>query len=273
MKLAITSDNHFDVNKIDLTEIIPRQAEYLLQQQVRYYFITGDLFNNFEQSLDYVEQLQQSLADNCAVYFIAGNHDMISGITYAELEQANLNRHYLHHRHLTIPTKNFTVIGNNGWYDYSFSDSLARKKTDELNKWKQTYWVDQKIDSPLFDQERMTTVIQQVRMDLQQVPSHNHILFLTHFVPQRNFIFEQLDHPRWQIINAFMGSQQLGKLLEQYQVRYVAFGHLHTRQLPQTINNVTYLHRPLGYGLRRLFEWQQPDFLTEWQQTLTYLEI
>lgn len=53
MKLSISSDNHFDVNRIDLDSIIPLQAEYLVQKNIDYYFITGDLFNNFEESVNY----------------------------------------------------------------------------------------------------------------------------------------------------------------------------------------------------------------------------
>lgn len=274
MKLAISSDNHFDVNRIDLDSIIPLQAEYLVQKNIDYYFITGDLFNNFEESVNYVERLQQEVGSTTKVYFIAGNHDMLNGVTYQELERTNLHPQYLHHRTLRIPEKHLSIIGNNGWYDYSFFDQLSKKTAPEINHWKQSFWVDQKIDSPLNDQERMKIVLKQVTADFQTAKeNHDKIVFLTHFVPQQNFIFDQLDHPRWQIVNALLGSKHLGELIEQYPVQYVAFGHLHIRNFPQTIANTTYIHQPLGYGVRRAFEWQQPDFLTEWQRTLKVLVI
>ncbi|WP_125766783.1 metallophosphoesterase [Lapidilactobacillus wuchangensis] len=276
MNIAISSDNHFDINKAATSKIVFLQASYLKQLAIDYYFITGDLFNNFEQTINYVEQLQREVGSVPKIYFIAGNHDMLNGVTYAELERPNLHPQYLHHRILQIPHKNLSVVGNNGWYDYSFSDQIGdnQKSTAEILRWKQSFWVDQKIDSPISDQERMQNVLQQVETDFKQVTrQHEKVLFLTHFVPHQNFIFDQLDHPRWQTINAFLGSKHLGDLIEKYPVQYAAFGHLHIRHLPQTIANTTYIHQPLGYGVRRAFEWQQTDFLTEWQRTLKILVV
>ncbi|WP_411556648.1 hypothetical protein [Pediococcus pentosaceus] len=39
MKIAATSDNHFDVNKIDENQMAQNQAEYLLKQHVGVYLI------------------------------------------------------------------------------------------------------------------------------------------------------------------------------------------------------------------------------------------
>lgn len=274
MFIGISSDNHFDINHVNLNELIPQQAEYLHQRNISYYLITGDLFNNFEQSIDYVERLQQATSKTIKICFIAGNHDMLNGVTYQELEQPNLHPQYLHHRILRLPEGRLSIIGNNGWYDYSFVDHLVKKTPTEISHWKQSFWVDQKIDSPLTDQERMKLVLQQVDNDFQIATNrHDRIIFITHFVPHQNFIFDQLDHPRWQIINGFLGSRKLGDLTEKYAIEYTAFGHLHTRNMPQTIANTTYIHQPLGYGIKRAFEWQQTDFLTEWQQTLQILQI
>lgn len=275
MKIAMSSDNHFDVNHVDLPEMIPRQAEYLIKNHISYYFMTGDLFNDFSKSIDYCEQLQAACAGLCHVYFIAGNHDMLNGVSYNELENTELHPQYLHHRILQIPNSPWCVVGNNGWYDYSLtSPELTHLSNSQLNNWKQHFWVDQRIDSPLSDQERMDRVLSQVDQDLKSSKkTGQQILFLTHFVPQQNYIFYQLDHSRWQIINAFLGSRRLTAILEKYHVQYAAFGHLHIRQSPQTINNITYLHKPLGYGLKRLFEWQQSDFFIEWYRTLITLKI
>lgn len=224
MYLAISSDNHFDINRAQLAEIIPQQAQFLANQKIAYYFVTGDLFNRFDQTLDYVERLQQALGQTTKVYFIAGNHDMLNGVTYQELEQPQLHPQYLHHRILKIPQHHLSIVGNNGWYDYSFSDRLGEKSIKEIAHWKQNFWVDQKIDSPLSDQERMQNVLRQVATDFTTAAKrHDKIIFLTHFVPQQNFIFDQLDHPRWQIINAFLGSKKLGQLIEDYSVQYADF--------------------------------------------------
>ena len=103
MKIAISSDNHFDVNHVNLTEVIPQQAEYLIENNIAYYFITGDLFNDFSRSIDYCERLQSAGNDLCQVYFIAGNPDMLNGVSFDELENTALHPQYLHHRILELP--------------------------------------------------------------------------------------------------------------------------------------------------------------------------
>ncbi|KRM45229.1 hypothetical protein [Lentilactobacillus parafarraginis] len=58
VNVAFSSDNHFDINKVPLTETIRQQADYLRRHQIQYYLIAGDLFNSFTKSADYVRLLQ-----------------------------------------------------------------------------------------------------------------------------------------------------------------------------------------------------------------------
>ena len=48
MKIAISSDNHLDVNRQDPDEIVSLQANYLNKQNVEYYLFAGDMFNDFQ---------------------------------------------------------------------------------------------------------------------------------------------------------------------------------------------------------------------------------
>ncbi|WP_302176572.1 hypothetical protein [Limosilactobacillus ingluviei] len=43
MKIAISSDNHLDVNQVDPAQALAAQAKWLLEQQVGAYFFLGDL--------------------------------------------------------------------------------------------------------------------------------------------------------------------------------------------------------------------------------------
>ena len=276
MKIAISSDEHLDINRQDVTELVPRQAEFLQAAGVDYYLMTGDLFNDFTRSLAYVERLQRELAPRTQVYFVAGNHDMLAGVTYEELEQPELiGPNYLHRRVIHLPGTRVSLVGNNGWYDYSLADSLATARTPaEFARWKSAYWIDRRIKMPLSDQERMATVLTQTQADLARARvGGDQLLFLTHFVPRRDFIFDQLDHPRWQNVNGMLGSQKLGQLLADEQVERVAFGHLHTRHLPVTLAGTTYYHAPVGYGLRRLNEWREANFWQEWCRDLAVITL
>ncbi|KRL17177.1 hypothetical protein FD12_GL001965 [Lentilactobacillus rapi DSM 19907 = JCM 15042] len=50
IKIAASSDNHFDINKVDIDQIVEQQAAYLNENHVDYYLIAGDMFNDFEKA-------------------------------------------------------------------------------------------------------------------------------------------------------------------------------------------------------------------------------
>ncbi len=62
VKIAVTSDNHLDLNKVALADTIKQQATFLQDQGVDDYLIAGDLFNDFQKSVDYVQQLSAAVA-------------------------------------------------------------------------------------------------------------------------------------------------------------------------------------------------------------------
>jgi hypothetical protein len=63
MKIAVSVDNHLDVNKIPVSEAVARQAAYLTAQQAAGYFNAGDTFNDFTKSV----ALLSRFASACAV--------------------------------------------------------------------------------------------------------------------------------------------------------------------------------------------------------------
>lgn len=117
-KIAISSDNHLDVNRVAPTEVLGYQAQWLPARQIDYYLYAGDLFNDFAKTNRYFEKLQAAIPKT-KVYYIAGNHDMLktSAATIAQFASPQ----YLHNRWVDLPNSDWRVIANNGWYDYSFS--------------------------------------------------------------------------------------------------------------------------------------------------------
>lgn len=104
MKIAISSDNHLDVNRQDPDEIVSLQANYLNKQNVEYYLFAGDMFNDFQKTKNYLEKLNTLITGKA--YFIAGNHDMLKNITFEELESNNISDFYLHNTYIDIPNTN-----------------------------------------------------------------------------------------------------------------------------------------------------------------------
>lgn len=279
VRIAISSDNHLDVNQVDPAAALAMQAQYLQDHSVQYYFYAGDLFNDFTQTRQYMTDLQHRLADRVHVYYIAGNHDLLQYASYDQIEHLSAPG-YLHRHYVDLPGTNWRMIGNNGWYDYSFStyrdDSIA------VRQWKRVYWLDSEIEQPGDDQERMNNVLSQVTAQLAAAKdAGKRVLFLTHFAPRHELLAPRpagVNTPRrerfYQMITAMMGSDRLGDLLESTgNVKYAFYGHLHGIHPPLEHNGVTYLNQAVGVRNKRINEWQQDDFTAQWKSSLRILDL
>ena len=163
VRIAISSDNHLDVNQVDPGAALTMQADYLHAHGVGYYFFGGDLFNDFTRTRQYMADLRDHLAGTTRVYYVAGNHDLLQHAPY-DLVEGLTAPGYLHNRYVDLPGTAWRVVGNNGWYDYSFS--AYRDDPMAVQQWKRVYWLDSEVDQPGGDQDRMATVLDQVRSQL-----------------------------------------------------------------------------------------------------------
>lgn len=276
IKVATTSDNHLDVNKLDIDTVLQAQAQYLVAQKIDYYLIAGDQFNDFTKTQDYVAKMQQIVGKAVKIYFIAGNHEMVNGFTYPEL-QLPIEPAYLHQKFVDIPGTNYRIIGNNGWYDYTYASPLTAQKAKtaaDFSRWRNAYWIDGGIQGRADDLRLMQQVLNVVHQQFMLAKQeHKEVIFITHFVPQQAYIFYTPDRTYWNMATALMGSQRLGDLIQAYQIEHVIFGHLHLRQKPKTLMGVTYHTAPVGYGLKRINEWSSSNFMQEWQKTLQIIQI
>lgn len=71
VKVAMVSDLHFDINKVDPEQALVDQSQWLKTNQIGVYLIAGDLFNHFDRSLSFAERLQK-MTPHTVVKFIAG---------------------------------------------------------------------------------------------------------------------------------------------------------------------------------------------------------
>ncbi|MBD5806501.1 metallophosphoesterase [Limosilactobacillus walteri] len=267
MKIAISSDLHLDLNHANVVDVITQQAHYLTTEKINYYFFLGDMFNDFAKTQEYFKQLQQQLSVT-QVYYLAGNHDMLKNITYDQLEGMR-DSCYLHNQFIDLPETNWRIIGNNGWYDYSFSQYEA--SPDEVARWKKAYWIDRNIPQPMSDQERMALVLKQVRQQLLDAQiSGKRVIFMTHFAPAATTLpqgvaVEGRRQRMWEMTMAMMGSQNLGDLLAEFpMVRQVFYGHLHYAPALITINGVDYLNSAVGVQRKGRQMWHGETLLDQW---------
>lgn len=204
---------------------------------------------------------------------------MLNNLSFSEAEHSHFLS-YIHNQFIDLPNSDWRIIGNNGWYDYSFStyhDQLKKVQT-----WKNVYWLDSSIDQPISDQERMATVIAQVKYQLDLAKDNNKsVLFLTHFAPRQELLAakpKEVNTPRrerfYQMVNAMMGSDRLGNLLEDSNiVRYVFYGHLHGIHPPLTRHGVTYLNQSVGVSNKRINEWQKDNLYDQWLTTTRVINL
>lgn len=277
--IAISSDNHLDVNQVDVQATMTAQAQWLLDHHIDYYFHGGDLFNNLTRTRQYFADLQTRLGTACQAFYIAGNHDLVANAPFETVEHLADPR-YLHNRFVDLGDSGYRMIGNNGWYDYSFS--RYRNDPQAVATWKRVYWIDSLIQQPMSDQERMQLVLTQVRQQLADARrAHQQVLFLTHFAPRHqllapkpSIITTDRQNRFYQMMNAMMGSDALGQLLEaDHNVAGVFYGHLHGIHPTQTINGLTYYHQAVGVKNKRHNEWQAATFIDQWRLTLRIIKL
>lgn len=278
IKIAISSDNHLDVNQVNIEQALTFQSNWLKKNKVDYYLFGGDLFNNFTKTERYFNELQK-LTPDTKIFYILGNHDMLNNISFDEIEHPR-SPLYIHNRSIDIPNTNWRIIGNNGWYDYSFSQYA--KQPTKVQTWKKVYWLDSSIDQPIDDQERMKNVLDQVKAQLSSAKAAGkRVIFLTHFAPRHELLAPKpaaVNTPRkerfYQMINAMMGSDQLGNLLEDSSiVKYAFYGHLHGIHPPLKQNNTIYYSQAVGVNNKRINEWQRDNFFDQWVATIRSIDV
>lgn len=273
IRVAFTSDNHFDVNKVAVQSTMRAQADYLLANGVQVYLIAGDLFNNFQRSEQFVVDLQAQLGKQTRVYWIAGNHDMVHGVSFDELETGHFDG-YLHNQSVDLPNSSWRLIGHNGWYDYQYAAQIPGTTSADFLQWKRAFWIDRAIKQPMSDPERAELMLTQLKAQFSAAQAaRKQVILMTHFVPKVDYLRFTDDNRFWNMANALMGTQRLGDLAEKYRVAKVLFGHLHVHPQPRQFNQTSYYDQAVGYGRPRLNEWQEATFMAEWQHDLKILDL
>lgn len=242
-KLAILSDLHVDINRLH-TRQLEQIADQLLEQGATHLHLAGDMANKVKKALAVVDFFASYLPTT----FHWGNHEM-ADLTEAEIE--NFDHPAFLNQAGTALSDDTVLVGYNGWYDYRYA---VEPDPERIRQLKELFWYDRMIQRTGTDPEIDHQLVQRLRTVLDQYQDKQ-IILATHFVPKREFIVYQTrqEFTRWNQLNAFLGSQELGELLDHYpNLKQVVFGHTHRRFPDLTLNGTIYSCRPLGY----YYEWQ-----------------
>lgn len=244
-KLAVVSDLHADINRFT-TEDLAQLLSVLKEKKADRLHFAGDLANKVEKAQAIVAYFEQYLPTT----FNWGNHEM-ADLTAAEIEDYP-NPAFLNQKALALNQKT-VLVGYNGWYDYRFSTLKDKEKIEAI---KRLYWYDRVIKREESDQKVDAQLQKRLKKLLDALKKADRkVILATHFVPKKEFIVYQTDPKlkRWNELNAFLGSEKLGELLDHYDnLEQVVFGHTHRRFDDKKINGTRYSCRPFGY----FFEWQ-----------------
>ncbi|QIL50037.1 phosphoesterase [Weissella coleopterorum] len=262
-KIIISSDNHIDVNRLEREMILDQQAQYLIDQKVDVYLMAGDWYNYFEKTLRFAEDLQDMIGPKTIVRFLAGNHEMGHGITFDELEQ-DLSPLYFHNKSLKLG--DLTLIGNNGWYDYSFAQGPQK---EQVSQFKNGFYYDGLIKQPMSDFERTTLSLNQIQQHLAATSVDQKVLMVQHFVPHNLDLSYPAKFPKWQMINGVMGSQRYVDLYRtDARIQQIIYGHAHLNLPMRQIRAGKYYNVSVGYRRAKAIEWTETTFFENWVKKL-----
>ena len=248
MKIGILSDIHVDLEGSDPQKLLQGIVEAIKEHNVAIMIIAGDVANDFEVTLRFLHQLEETAGVRCL--FVPGNHDIwnekhsdkTAWQTYHGLEKftGNLARGPVQ------LTDQWVVIGDLGWYDYSFGSpdyTIAEYDRMKINDrlWQdkiKAVWGKSTIEMHQYFYRKL-----EKQLDSYQ---HKRIILVTHVLPIIDFTVQPPDK-MWNYLNAFLGSRQYGELALKYAVKYSISGHVHYRRQIK-YENTTFICNCLNYA-------------------------
>jgi putative phosphoesterase len=234
MRIGILSDLHVDRNnpgqEISVQEAVSRVA---VEQGADLLLVAGDVSNDYELTIGVLREIEDRAGMPCL--FVPGNHDLWN-VEHPELNAWSIyEKLQAFERNLAAEpyriNEEWIVIGDAGWYDFSFGDS--RYGEDEFLKMErgQRVWKDKlyaRWDRSPIEMSRFFRL--KLRAQLERFKDRK-IVLATHVVPHPHFTVAT-PHPVWDYFNAFLGSRSYGDLIREFEssVRFAVSGHVHYRK-------------------------------------------
>ena len=276
MKIGMLSDIHVDLNGGQA--VINGLLAAMLRRDVEVMVIAGDVSSDYRVTLDSLEQLQER--SGIRIVFVPGNHDIWNEAhpeitawqAYRALERfpGNLT---------TGPQEiagGWRIIGDLGWYDYSFGGSQYSREDFDRMQIGERIWQDRikaiwdrhTLEMHRTFYEKLDDQLKRAEAGRVSDPHHRKIILVTHVLPRKEFTVQRPD-PEWVYLNAFLGSPEYGELALDHGVRYSICGHVHYRK-EVTVNGTRFICNCLGY----MDEWMwSRDPATEIDRAFLTLEL
>ena len=248
MKIGILSDIHVDINYSATDRVTSSIVKYIKENSLDIMIIAGDVASDYTLILDSLKEIEKDGGVTCL--FVPGNHDIWTE-NYPEktswdiYELLKTYSHNLANGVYKI-NKDWVVLGDLGWYDFSFGDN--KYSFDDFSKMKYgtRVWQDSikaVWEKPTLDVHRY--FIHKLEEQLEKFKKKN-IVVVTHVLPIKEFTV-QPPSPMWEYMNAFLGSKEYGDLILSYpNIKYAISGHVHYRKRKK-IKGTEFICNCLGY--------------------------
>ncbi len=273
MRIGLISDIHLDYNVIaDFTAAFARICG---EQRLDYLIFAGDTSDSPQKSLAFYSRLQSLVPTK--IRAIAGNHEQYCygepgagerAFDYAAAcrkryedllcdERFSLTRN-------PVLTKHWAVVGDTGWYDYTFDPAWPAVNLGRLARFERRGGVrgawrslcagrpDGALDVARTEQS-LRLLEDQLRA-VSESPAHKNkrLCAVTHMLPTKQLSRYKNLPLRIRHLN-YLGSERFSALYEKYGVTLSVSGHSHMRG-EILLRGVRYVNVSLGL----FFEWKQP---------------
>ncbi|MFS0577475.1 metallophosphoesterase [Sporosarcina sp. 179-K 3D1 HS] len=267
MKIAILSDIHEGLNrKKTQTDILDVIIRWIGIHSPEVFIISGDMTAKPEKALAHLNRLQNECPQT-KFLFVHGNHDIYAGDSihaYQTLLQFPGN---LGNGPVQL-TDDWVIIGDGGWYDYSFGMPEYTDEQFTIGTFKGFTWPDKQFANWQGTDIEVTNGYVQKLTHWLEENREKKIIMVTHTVPFERYI-QCKNEPEWDFFNAMMGSQQFGELAVKYGVKKYIFGHIHTRY-HEVYKGIEMICNPLCYFPE---EWNSHSPEAEVFSTIKVIEI
>ncbi|WP_035618629.1 metallophosphoesterase [Lacticigenium naphthae] len=272
--IGIISDLHIDRNQKALKkgETYDRLlSQIILEKQVEFLLIAGDVSNQYEMTQDFLEKVQK--LSGIPIYFVPGNHD------YWVMKESSKSTRMIHQFYSQqqeslignprILNDEWALVGNPGWYDYGFADDEKFSEKDfQKKQYKFASWNDRHhVDWEQNDRKVSSDMLIQLKKDLHSVKDKK-IILMTHVATHSEFVMP-LPHRLYDYANAFLGAKEYEGLYTEFRsIQYSIMGHVHFRKTFRD-KGVTYIAACLG--LQR--HWELKDAKKQIENTLVVISL
>lgn len=232
MKLAVIADLHLDINQS--FPVLECLAEFLKEQEADGVIIAGDITEDVTHTRDAVVRLE--VLAGIQVWYVPGNHDMWSIDFDAVSTEQIYNLYEKDPSCLTGKTyllqgksQTYALIGDIGWYDYSFASAGYKESQLDDMKCGERIWQDRLKNQWTVDNKGCSQLmLKRLETQLEAYKEYPAIV-VTHMLPVKELCVSE-EKDSWSYFNGFLGSEALGNLYRRYKVEYGVCGHVHYRK-------------------------------------------